>query len=317
MNQKVTIINRDDLVVDYFFSNEDSKGLVVTFTERTNRELSGSGFGGEVLLENNYDLIAIKTSKDIWYENLSINDIDTIKSFLKRIKNSYSLIASYGSSMGAYGSIKFAKAFFVDRVIAISPLFNIKNDWEHRWDTDIPFMNSSEMIVDTDLCDSIEYHFFYDPYDKDAIHIDSYRKLMGVNLNEYKIKFAGHPVSYCLRDMGLLKMVLISLLDGLNFPTKKLNVPKKKQQSVSYLFWFSEYLIKRCKFNSAFIVNNRLLAINSENSEYHMQKAKILNGLNLLEESIIACDLAIKINPNNPHFGYYKDLVLNKIDSTK
>lgn len=62
----ITLIDKPDIAVNYFQANSEAQSsiCVITFTERTNRNLSGKGFGGDLILKNDMDLICVKTNLD-------------------------------------------------------------------------------------------------------------------------------------------------------------------------------------------------------------------------------------------------------------
>ena len=67
-----TLYARDDLRIDWHRVERGAgpAHLVVTFTERTFRDLSGPGFGTEFLRQSGFDVLSIKNRRDDWYASL-------------------------------------------------------------------------------------------------------------------------------------------------------------------------------------------------------------------------------------------------------
>lgn len=310
--KRVNITESDNLVIDYFFNSAPSKILVISFTERTNRALDGYGFGGNFLSNRDIDFISIKSSVDSWYSNLTPEVLSTVRAFMLRIKSSYERVITYGSSMGGYAAMKYAKELQANRVIAISPIYSILLDWEDRWNDDIERFNVREMCLKQDFSSHIEYIMLFDSFDKDSRHALLFKENIGGSCKLIAYPFSGHPSSYFLAEVGLLKTLVIDLMNCENNDSVLTHVPiRERRLSESYLFWFGQYLIeRRSKAKSAKVCNDLLIANNPVNAEYYMQRGKIFYNLGDPRSAIRFCDKATELNPSNPHYALYKQLII-------
>lgn len=310
--KRINITKSDNIVIDYFFNSAPSKVLIISFTERTNRDLDGYGFGGNFLSNRGIDFISIKSSTDSWYSNLTSEVLSTVCAFVIRIKSSYERVITYGSSMGGYAAMKYAKALQANRVIAISPIYSILFDWEDRWNDDIERFNINEMSLKEDFSSQIEYVTLFDSFDKDSNHALLFKENIRENCKLIKYPFSGHPCSYFLAEVGLLKTLVTDLINFENIDSVTTHVPiRERRLSESYLFWFGQYLIeRRSKAKSAKVCNDILISRNPLNAEYYMQRGKIFYNLGDHKSAIKFCDKATELNPSNPHYSLYKQLII-------
>ena len=143
---KVNIFTTTDLRADHHILDVACNTLVITFTERSHRDLEAPGFGTNFITKNGFDVLAIKTNVDRWYENLTEDHICSILEYLERHSRKYSRVFGYGSSMGGYAAIRFSGPLMMSHVCAISPLYDIKSDFDKRWIKDTVEMNNDEMM---------------------------------------------------------------------------------------------------------------------------------------------------------------------------
>jgi hypothetical protein len=127
------ILLLDHVQVDFFPAAIRTGKLVFTFTELSNRELTGLGFAGKFAVANGFDLVAIKSNADDWYQGLPLNTFDLVEQFLNGLPERHTSRAAYGSSMGGYAAILFARDTKADFVLALSPQFDIAQAWDTRW----------------------------------------------------------------------------------------------------------------------------------------------------------------------------------------
>jgi len=311
---KTRIIDSGDLKADFFRCDLPRKDLIITFTERTHRDLEGPGFGTSFLLKRNCDVLAIKTNRDIWYSNLTEDHIQAISSFLSTIGYCYTEYITYGSSMGAYAAIRFAGAFGASKAIAISPIFDITLDWESRWNDDIPHLRSRSMMHDYFLGDKIDYFFVYDPHSPDSRHVSEYKKIIPAEyLHLFCTPYSGHPSGPFLRDTGILSELIYGVISTGEFPQLKAKMSSFRKKSRDYLFWLANKALVRKKYNWALSLNQQALCADPKNAEFHIQRARILHAAGDDTSAADHAAQAVMLNPANPYMLGYRDILLKRL----
>ena len=115
--------------------------------------------------------------------------------------------------MGAYAAIRYSGRCRFDRVLAVSPLFDIKLPWDDRYKEDIVNLRDEPMMAANYIYDNGLYCIAYDPRSVDAKHFARYRDLVkDANLLELKFPYSGHPSGFFLNEVGLLKPIASSFL---------------------------------------------------------------------------------------------------------
>ena len=179
------VLRSDDLTID-FFSRGDSQNTSIAFTftaftPSTKGEkdtLVGVGFGGELLLRNGFDVVAFKSAKNLWYQNLSAEMLADVENFISNSSISYAKRVAYGSSMGAYAAILFSRALKVDIVLALSPQFEIDQPYDQRWQSLAQQIDFKHRIDSNSISDSCKYFVAYDPKNADILHIQKLSTLI-------------------------------------------------------------------------------------------------------------------------------------------
>jgi hypothetical protein len=289
------IFRSDDLTID-FFSLGDSlnKSIAFTFTAFTpstkgDRDtLVGVGFGGELLLRNGFDVVAFKSAKNLWYQNLSAEMIIEVEKFIDNSSVSYIKRVAYGSSMGAYAAIQFSRALKIDIVLALSPQFEIDQPYDQRWQSLAQQIDFQYRIDSAAISDSCKYFVAYDPKNDDSLHIQKLSLFIDAQrLIKIETPHSGHPSTTYLFETGSIQAIALSVLQHASFDHSVIR--NNRKLSKTYLYELSKWLALKDKNKSALIVINR--AINTDDSALVsvVQKIAILEKLG---DSITAKALA-------------------------
>jgi hypothetical protein len=299
-----TIVDRADVRIDHFRSQAKNDTVVFTFSERTNRDLAGPGFATEFLLKNGVDVVAIKTNQDVWYENVQERDIREIDRWLSWTAKPYRQRLAYGSSMGAYAAIRFSGALRFDRVVALSPLFDIKHDWETRWREDLPALSPNLFMLALPgeagfeqtghhVSDSCDFLMVFDPLDADVEHIRRFQQVIAPDrLQLMAVPYAGHPAGQYLLELKMLGDVGLTALKEGRFPSIAAARRQHKEHSTIHLFQLAEHCQRRGHLHWALAISKRLLAVQNH-PEYQLQACRILHRLGRLDEAVAAVDRAL------------------------
>jgi tetratricopeptide (TPR) repeat protein len=300
------IVSDENFRIDYFMVKENNGNIAFTFTERTNRKVEGLGFSGKTLIDLGFDIFSFKNSIDIWYENVQQVHVDAVNQELERSDRCYQARVGYGSSMGAYAAIRFSQALSLDRVFALSPLYDIKASWERRWSDDAANVHAEHMMHAGYIRQSCKYFIAFDPKDQDVRHVEAYKSIInGSDINLIKTRYSGHPSGYFLKQVGALDYLVKSILVKGDMMPEDMSCFRNKHHSFHYLFWLANKCIERKKWNYALSINSMAVANDPSHAEAYMQRCKILARIGKEKEAISAGKKAIELRPTHKHYQSY------------
>ena len=193
-------------------ASHGSRCCVVTFDSFTDhRTLDRPGFGEWFFDVNGIDAIHVIPRENRWYH---YPEMAEAMGQVHAAVQGYDRVTTYGSSMGAYGAIRFAGLAGAHAVLALSPQFSIHPatvPWEvrwaesgthfdPRWERTLPFPAVADACV------------VYDPTDGDARHIAAITRRF--SFRSVRMPYAGHPVTGCLAEIGLLQDLVLDMCRG-------------------------------------------------------------------------------------------------------
>lgn len=297
--------------VDYFYNEEQAhKYLALIFSPATNRKLDGNLFGGEVFLRNGYDTIVVKISNDDYFQSLPSNLFETIN--IIATKKNYEKIVSYGSSMGGYASIAFSKLLKCTAAIAISPKFNIDEDFYTRFPHFSEKIDFKYRISKDSVSTSCKFCILYDNKDPDEMHV---RKILEVipdgNIKLIKLPYSGHPSTFYLEDIGLLKELIIKIANGDD--VDGINLSERKRFSQKYLRTLCEHLLIKNHPKWALSAIESAIRIVGKEAETLRLKSAVLERLGRVDEAIDSLKESLYLNPNKVYlFGHLSSLLVEE-----
>jgi len=306
------------LRIDYFISPDSTGNLLFTFTEYSNRNLDGFGFAGKFALDNGFDLVAIKSSSDDWYKYLPLEIFDLVEKHLAFIHRIPVSRFAYGSSMGAYAAIYFARQMQVDAVLALSPQFDIGQSWDQRWKDAHKHVGSIPVLKATDVSDKCAYFIAYDPSDLDRIHYNEFKKVIAKdNLYPIKISYSGHPVGYFLSHAGVLKELVRGALIDQRIPPIRNQLRVARRTYVPYLM----NLAKSCQKHKKKKWSRDLIlqAVESAplDAECRITAANVLEINGDLKGALIQAAASVALSPKHPHMIATLSRILHRIGLNK
>ncbi len=279
------IFKSDDLVIDFFsLGDNQNKSVAFTFTAFTpstkadKDALVGVGFGGELLLRNGFDVVAFKSAKNLWYQNVLAETLVEIESFISASSITYIKRVSYGSSMGAYAAIQFSRALRTDIVLALSPQFEIDQPYDQRWQSLAQQIEFQYRIDSNAISDTCKYFVAYDPKNEDTLHIQKLSVLIDeCHLIKIRTPYSGHPSTTYLFETGLIQSIALSVLQHATFD--QLSIGANRKHSKTYLYELSKWLTLKNKNKSALIAINRAISIDGTALALLIHKVLILEKL--------------------------------------
>lgn len=295
-----TLFRSEELAIDFFsWGGGSNKNIAITFTPfgmDGEISLNGVGYGGELLLRNDFDIVAIKSAKNLWYQNLSLENVALVDRFISTYSTKYIKRVGYGSSMGGYAAIQFSRALKLDIVLALSPQFEIDKPYDQRWAEAARGIQFQHRIDLTAVADSCKYFIAYDPETADIRHVEKIRELVSKGqLVEITTPYAGHPSAYYLAETGQIQKLAISVLK--NGSIGHIVVNANRMRSKTYLYELSKRLTLKAKNKSALLVIEMALAIDANASALLLQKSVVLNNLGRFDKALeVAHEARRKLN---------------------
>ena len=301
---ETNLFRSDDLAIDFFsFGNAPSKSIAITFTPfgiDGADVLGGIGYAGELLLRNGFDVVAFKSAKNLWYQNLPVETLTAVERFIEAHQTSYVRRVGYGSSMGAYAAIQFSRILRLNIVLALSPQFEIDKPYDQRWQGAASRIEFQYRIDANAIAADCKYFVAYDPGTVDVRHIEKLRALIDTeSLVEIPTPFSGHPVGHYLAETGLIQSFSLSILK--HGSVEPVSIGRQRRYSKTYLFELSKQLASRKKNKSALVAIESAIMIDGNVPAFHVHRSILLDELGQAEEALLAAYEAQK-NPTNDPF---------------
>jgi hypothetical protein len=299
------ILSTEQYRIDFITAGSGSNRLAFTFSEAGNRQLDGPGFGGKFLIDSGFDVVAIKSASDTWYCDFGVSYTDKILEYLSSTGGNYSWHCGYGSSMGGYAAIRFSRVFNLNSVLAISPQFDIMQDWDRRWSTQAKAFRDMRPVDASDLDETCSYFIVYDPYDLDRLHFEQYEKVISPKqMTPVRVQNSGHPSGQVLRDTGLLQSIAFSVLTSATIDeTWKKTFHSKRIYSDRWYFNLAQRCVSRRKLKWAEHAARQALMLKPLNAEYNIRLAGIYDRLGNIDKTVTHAAAAVACNPWHPHMA--------------
>ncbi|OYX35512.1 MAG: hypothetical protein B7Y99_03100 [Caulobacterales bacterium 32-69-10] len=192
------------------------------------------GFAETFFSKRGLNAIHVLPSHNHWYQAETEAVVKAITGATKG-----RALTTYGSSMGAYASIRFAPAIGAKRVLALSPQFSIdpeKAPFEQRFTR---FFRRDKFVADTfdsAAYDDIATYVIYGAFDADAEHARLIAEAVP-NSQLLPIRFGGHPIGPILKESGLLTSMTLGLVLKGEFDEREFRsvLRATRRQSANYM----------------------------------------------------------------------------------
>ncbi len=195
-----------------------ARRLVMTFTWYGYLDFDTPGFAVNWLLTQGFDVIAFKCIDSSWFQRLD----PTVLAAVRQIGQAYDEVVLYGSSMGGFAAIAFAQALGATRSVALSPQFDITQDFDRRWATEAARIEWRYRIA-PETAARVPTHIVYDDrMPEERAQVDRLRAaLPGATTFVMTLPYAGHPVTTYLQqsqELGPLFLKLSGADDAVDWP---------------------------------------------------------------------------------------------------
>lgn len=188
-----------------------SKILAVVFDPMKTVGIDQPAFSEMFLRNHGVDVLAIQRRGETWYQDLSRRTFDNI---LKPLRKRYNRIVFYGTSLGAYAALYFARD---EHVLAFSPRIPAHPDYRK-------FAKKADLNNAPFVHDPLGYTpnavIIYDPMNGwDRQFVDN--EVRAPKSALFPVPFGGHSVITCLNDAKILQGVALDYIKAGKKPSIK------------------------------------------------------------------------------------------------
>lgn len=225
-----------DLAVRRVTSSAGSSGgtIVVTFDSFTNDpDLDRPSFGEHFLAREGVDAVHVVNRLNRWYQH---HDMGAVLAVVARVTRGYDRVFTYGSSMGGYAALRFARTVGADASIALSPQFSVDPrivPWEMRWQPDVARIRFDELP----FAPAPRQYVFYDPRERSDERHAALIAAAGPSVS-VPLPRAGHPVGALLAETGALQWALRAIIANTFDPgpfRRQIRAGRRKSQHFYYM----------------------------------------------------------------------------------
>jgi len=205
----------------------------VTFDSHTRvTSLDRPGFGEGFLRGEGIAAIHVLSRENRWYQ---LEEMAAALAAVAEATQRFSKVVTYGSSMGGYAAMRFARACGAQLALAISPQFTIdprRPPFDRRWRSDarrIRFVEPAYAAPDSAF-------ILFDP-DHVLDRAQARQFIAAGNTIAVPVRFGGHPVSGLLAETGTLQMLVRQVAAGAFDPQSfRRQVHALRRDSAQYYF---------------------------------------------------------------------------------
>jgi phosphotransferase system IIB component len=228
--------------IELFLKPNNVNGeLACVFSAGANRNLEGNGHGGEVLINEGFDVLLFKINNDDWFQQLPPSIWKHIEKSLA--KHLYVRRVGTGTSMGGYAAIAFSKLLNLETVLAYSPQYRIDSNFDQRWAEFSKNIIWRYRITFDSINRNCKYLIVFDPCGADGLQVNYLKEIIpSPNLMLWSISHSGHCATRFLHELNQLKLVTVQALKRLSFQGISL---QRKSNSIQYIINLALSLEKR------------------------------------------------------------------------
>ena len=229
------LFRSDDLLVRVVRAGaERSTACFVTFGSYTNDyTLDRQGFAEDFLRGEGIDAVHVLNRDNRWYQYA---EMDAALAAAAEVTRGYGQVFTYGSSMGGYAALRFARAVGADTAIAISPQYSLDPKvvpFEGRWQADLAAITFRERAPRP----AARQIVFHDP----RMRLDdAHARLIAALPTEtvaVAVPYAGHPVGPMLVETGVLKTAIRTIVAGRFDPGRVQRAVRERRRRSAHHFF--------------------------------------------------------------------------------
>lgn len=262
-------------LVKRFFHKDDCLSLrcIVCFTGGHTYTLDTSNKKIKLLLDAGFDVVYIQSSLNDYHQTLPLSFIQDLSLTLNK---EYTELLGYGHSMGGYAALAFSQFFNYSSILVFSPYYSIIEKFDKRFAKHAKSIDWKYHVRGCGAHFHGKIFIVHDPVIQgrnvmDRLHYEKVEaEFVQADVIPVSIPFSGHPPDLWLKDAGIYKTFVLSILnDGV---VLDLRFKKYRVNNLTYLTTLGRHLLtKKNKNKSAMYVLN--LAIESGDIRHGTHKA--------------------------------------------
>ena len=252
-------------------------------------------FGEAFFLAEGITAIHVMCHGNDWFQ---YPEMPSVLSLIREACSDAERLMTYGSSMGGYAALRFAAAIGAHSALALSPQYSVdprKARFETRWASDrrrIRFIQALEGRI-------AQVPLMVLAYDS-RLEIDTGHVSLLTAFNDVEgipLPFAGHPVGPFLNDVGLLRPLVLSVLDrSFNQEYFRFTARTRSRHSPHWLVNVAERH-PRAHGDRAIALARRAVALAPDRPSLHDALGRLLAAAGRHEQAIEAHARAVAIEP--------------------
>lgn len=279
--------------IEYYRQRVASEYLIVCFNGVMGHKKHRT-FGMGFMLRQGFDVITINSAMQGNYQQLSLQDFVRL---VKPISEHKHHVYTYGHSLGAYMALYFAGGIDA-RVIASAPRHPGHPKFYNKYDPalqqalTIPYQHQE--LVDVAKT-SQPIFIFYDPYEnKDQFMLDELVLPAYPQAQVYKLPRATHSTVVVLKELGLLKEFILSIVHQQRFLAVDLS---QRPPTEKMLFSMLREVVEHQEHQEIITLADQLLLLAPQSAEAFYHKAEALIALQDLAQARGVIETAINSLP--------------------
>ena len=276
------IVDNANIRIDHWRAGrQPADRLAFTFMERQRTPAQfaatrdGNGFGGDLLLRNDFDVICFKPTRSDWYQSVGDADLDAVNAYVDGLGRDHLLRVGYGSSMGAYAAIQFAAPLGLDRVLSLSPLIDFSG-WDTRFSGDLSAV-PMHWTIDAATVSRVCVHYcVYDPLNDDRRHMALLAKMLPASkVVHITLPMSGHPSMTFMAQTGLLKDTCLRVLRDGDAPDTAAYF-QRRRISAHWHFTLAQLCLARRKYRCGLRAIDAAIRLAPEKAHLHAYRVRLL-----------------------------------------
>lgn len=194
---------------------KDSVCCVTFFTYASKEDTlkNVEGFGESILSKLGIPALHFINKKNHWWQ---IDDLESCLEAGRKALQPSKIRIGYGSSMGAYGILRFSNELNLDETLAFSPQFSINRKivpWEKRWKHQADILNFESESMN--LSALTNHNIVFDPRSVDALHVEMIKQENPqAHITLHQIAAGDHFLIREVQRSGLLSDLIASMKSG-------------------------------------------------------------------------------------------------------
>jgi tetratricopeptide (TPR) repeat protein len=291
--RSAVLLDDEHVRIDYWRRGSKGGTLAVTFDPLLYL-CDKPPFGHEFFAKQGIDVVSVRKKAEHFYQPLTRAAFATA---LRPLKTRYARIVCYGSSLGAYAALYYARDL-PWTVIASSPRVSVHPVYGAQiWQQRCGFRHEPFRADAAVRCDAI---IFYDPRDAiDRRYIEGEVLPQFTRARVVRVPFAGHPANQFLGDIGYIAPYVRAVVAGTTPPA--LQRRAHRARSATYHQVLALTCVQHGHVAWADALVQRALALNPRRMLAHRTLGLVRLAQQRWSDAQAALEFALEFDPQDPY----------------